>query len=184
MILKKSITLLLLLTALAVHVQAQSNQSEFDISKAPQWVQDLRRGEIITFGSFPFAMFTATFAVDMYRWAENSSRGLDFTDEGRRYAPWPLKSTGAPAMDRREQEVTIAIAAGLSVAVAIADYIIVRVKRDKARKRAEALPSGTLIITHESLFVETPEAPPDIHQGGDIDGFTDDFIDGEPVPVP
>jgi hypothetical protein len=178
LILKKGITLLLLLTTLTVHVHAQSNQSGFDISQAPQWVQDLRRWEIITFGSFPFAMFTATFAVDTYRWI--NANGMDFSDEGRRYAPWPLKSAGAIAMEQHEQELTITIAASLSVAIAITDYIIVRVKRDKARKRAEALPSGTLIITRESLFEEPPEAPPDIPQADDIDGFTD----GEPVPVP
>ena len=179
MILKKEITLLLLLATLAVHVQAQSD-SGFDISKSPQWVQDLRRWEIITFGSFPFAMFTATFAVDMFRWADNSSRGLDFSEAGRRYAPWPLKSAGAFAMDRREQELTITIAASLSVAVAITDYIIVRVKRDKARRRAEALPSGTLIITREPLFEEPPEASPDIPQADDID----DFTGGETASVP
>jgi hypothetical protein len=181
LILKKGITLLLLLATLAVHVYAQSD-SGFDISKAPQWVQDLRRWEIITFGSFPFAMFTATFAMDMYRWVNNNS--MDFSEAGRRYAPWPLKSTGAPAMDRHEQELTIAVAAGLSVAVAIADYIIVKVKREKARKRAEALPSGTLIITREPLFEEPPEASPDMPHADDIDGFTDDFTDVEPASVP
>ena len=177
MILKKEITLLLLLATLAVNLQAQSDQNGFDIKKSPQWVQDLRRWEIITFGSFPFAMLTATFWMDTYRFA-----GKGWNDY--RYAPWPFKSAGAIAMEQHEQELTITIAVSLSVAIAIADYIIVRVKREKARKRAEALPSGTLIITREPLTKEPSEATPDIPHADDIGGFTDDFTVGEPVPVP
>jgi hypothetical protein len=37
-------------------------------------------------------------------------------------------------MEGKEMETTIMIAAGLSIAVAITDLIIVQVKRDRARK--------------------------------------------------
>jgi hypothetical protein len=115
----------------------------FDTSSFPQWVKDLRRFEIVAFGSFPFAMFTATFAMDTQRWANN---GMNWSDEGRRYAPWPLKSAGAVNMTNREQEMTMAVAAGLSGAIALADFIIVQIKRYSARKRVESLPAGTPII--------------------------------------
>lgn len=116
----------------------------FDTTGFPQWVKDIRRWEIVAFGSFPFTMFTATFAMDTYRWAKTN--GMDWSDEGRRYAPWPLKSAGAVNMESREQEKTIAIAAGLSIGIAIADLVIVQIKRHKARQRAESLPVGTAII--------------------------------------
>jgi hypothetical protein len=90
----------------------------------------------------------------MYRW--NNANGLDFSDAGRRYAPWPLKSAGAIAMESKEMEATLMIAAGLSIAVAITDLIIVRVKRDRARKRAEAIPVGTAVITR-SPWGEDPD---------------------------
>ncbi|MDR1586233.1 MAG: hypothetical protein LBS57_02120 [Treponema sp.] len=115
----------------------------FDTSGFPQWVKDLRRFEIVAFGSFPFAMFAATFATDTKRWADN---GMDWSEEGRRYAPWPLKSAGAENMTNREQEMTMAIAAGISGAVALADFVIVQIKRYSDRKRAESLPAGTPII--------------------------------------
>ncbi|MDR1318028.1 MAG: hypothetical protein LBJ90_00255, partial [Treponema sp.] len=115
----------------------------FDTSTFPQWVKDLRRFEIVAFGSFPFAMFTATFAMDTQRWASN---GMSWSDEGRRYAPWPLKSAGAVNMSNKEQEMTMAIAAGLCGAIALADFIVVQIKRHSDRKRVENLPAGTPII--------------------------------------
>jgi hypothetical protein len=72
---------------------------------------------------------------------------MDWSEEGRRYAPWPLKSAGAVKMTNREQEMTMAIAAGLSGAIALADFVIVQIKRHSERKRAESLPAGTPIIT-------------------------------------
>ena len=151
MIRRKRTALLLLLLAVPIFLlPAQTSISTpptvFIPETAPQWVKDLRRWEIVVFGSFPFTMFTATFAMDMYRWANASDRGLDFSDAGRRYAPWPLKSAGAIAMDSRQQEMTIVIAAGLSIGIAFTDLIIVQAKRQRARRRAEALPVGTTII--------------------------------------
>jgi hypothetical protein len=88
-------------------------------------------------------MFNAIFAMDTYRWAQN---GMDWSDEGRRYAPWPLKSAGAIEMTNKQYETTMIIAAGMSVTIAVVDFIIVQIKRHKARQRAESLPVGTTII--------------------------------------
>jgi len=147
--------LLLLLTVLPIiNIPAQTTQTNvipsiLESKELPQWVKDLRRWEIVAFGSIPFTMFTATFAMDMYRW--NNANGLSFTDEGRRYAPWPLKSAGAVVMKSKEQETVFIAAASLSVAIAVADQIIVQVKRHKARKRAEAIPVGSTIITRKPM---------------------------------
>jgi len=129
--------------------------SYFDLSGAPQWVKDLRRWEIVAFGTIPFAMFTATFGMDMYRW--NKANGMDFSDSGRRYAPWPMKSAGAIAMEPGEIEKTLIIAAGLCITVAFADLIITHIKRANARKRAEALPHSTTTINQRLLDEEEPK---------------------------
>jgi hypothetical protein len=141
--------LLVLLLIPLTPLRAQTNSAAlvsatFDTSDFPQWAKDLRRFEIVAFGSFPFSMFTTTFIMDSYRWNNNS--GMSWSEEGRRYAPWPFKSAGAVEMTSREHEMTLAIAAGLSAAVALTDFIIVQIKRQKARKRAESLPPGTAII--------------------------------------
>ena len=174
---KKTTALLILLALFALDIPAQTNTvpSIMESTTLPQWVKDLRRWEIITFGSFPFTMFTATFAMDMFRWSQ--ANGLDFSDAGRRYAPWPLKSAGAIAMESKEQELTITIAAGLSVLVACTDMIIVQVKRNRERKRAEALPVGTTIITKTPWKDETEEDP----AGNAIDGGQ---VPPDPEPSP
>jgi len=173
---KKTVLFILLLVLSVFLVPAQtsgSSSSVFDTSGFPQWVKDLRRWEIVTFGSFPFAMFTATFAMDMFRWSQ--ANGLDFSDAGRRYAPWPLKSAGAIAMESSEQELTITIAASLSIAIAITDQIIVQVKRNRAKKKAEALPVGTTIINRIPLYEESPaEINPE--EGPDGTVLPDDLL--------
>jgi len=148
--------LLLIVPMYLASAQTTTPDPHFIPEGAPQWVRDLRRWNIVTFGSFPFTMFSTTFGMDMYRW--HSANGMDFSDEGRRFAPWPLKSAGAVAMERREHEMTIAIAAGLSVAIGIADLIIVQVRRRRALRRAEAIPVGTYTITRTPLPQEGEDA--------------------------
>jgi hypothetical protein len=155
---KKAMLLLLILILPIFNIPAQTTQANvipsiLESKDLPQWVKDLRRWEIVAFGSIPFTMLTATFAMDMYRWSD--ANGMDFSDEGRRYAPWPIKSAGAVLMNNKEQETVFIIAGSLSAAIAIADQIIIQVKRQKARKRAEAIPVGSTIITRKPWPEET-----------------------------
>ena len=157
---------LILLVVSILHAPAQTSTTTttlpFIPETAPQWVKDLRRWEIVAFGSIPFTMFTATFAMDTYRWSQTKDQ---------RYAPWPFKSAGAIAMTNSEQELTFIMAAGLSLTVAFTDLIIVQVKRSKARKRAEAMPVGTAIIVRTPL---PDESPPEAHD----DAVQDDAAQG------
>jgi len=161
----KRITLFFLLLAVpAFLVPAQTsgtntntNNNFFDLGDAPQWAKDLRRWEIVAFGTIPFAMFTATFGMDMYRWSR--ANNMDFSESGRRYAPWPLKSAGAIAMEPREIETTLIIAAGMCVTVAFTDLIITLIKRSNARKRADALPHNATTINRRPLEPQEEEQP-------------------------
>jgi hypothetical protein len=126
----------------------------FNSSGLPQWVKDFRRFDIITFGVFPFSMFFVTFATDMIRW--NDANNLDFSEDGRRYAPWPLKSAGAVELTNDEYKKTILIAAGVSMGFAIIDLIIVNIKRTNERRRIESLPSGSFEI------IKTPYGEPEM----------------------
>jgi hypothetical protein len=149
------IILFLLICAPIYRANAQTTTASglvsttFDTSDFPQWAKDVRRWEIVAFGSFPFAMFTTTFFMDTQRWIDNS--GMSWSEEGRRYAPWPFKSAGAVDMTNKQHEMTLAIAAGLSAAVAFADLIIVQIKRHAERRRIENLPPGTAIIIKRPL---------------------------------
>jgi len=141
------------------HIPAQTNNTDsspgaFDTTGFPQWAKDLRRWEIVAFGSIPFTMLFTTAGMDMYRW--NNANGMDMSEEGRRYAPWPLKSSAAILMSTKEFENVLKIAACVSVGIAFTDLIIVKIKRYKARKKAEALPAGTTIINRKPWPEEEP----------------------------
>jgi hypothetical protein len=119
-------------------------ESTFSSSDLPRWVKDVRRFDIITFGIFPFSMFFVTTVNDILRWKD--ANNFDFTDEGRRYAPWPLKSAGAVEMTNDEFVQTIYIAAGVSLGLALIDLAIVNIKRAIERRRMESIPSGSYEI--------------------------------------
>jgi len=142
--------LFILLTAPSFQAVAQSlssnnpTTSTFDTSEFPGWAKDLRRFDIIAFGTFPFSMFIVTTIMESMRWY--NANGWDMSEEGRRYAPWPAKSAGAYEMSNSEYANTILIAAGLSVAFALVDLLIINIKRSNERKRLESLPSGAYEI--------------------------------------
>ncbi|GHU23907.1 hypothetical protein FACS1894164_09300 [Spirochaetia bacterium] len=80
----------------------------------------LRRGEIVAFGTLPFTIFLATFAVDTTRYM---SHNFD-----SRYAPWPFKGAGAFDMSDTEKGIALGVAVGTSVIIALIDYFIVKKK--------------------------------------------------------
>jgi hypothetical protein len=107
----------------------------------PQWARDLRRAEIVAFGSFPFMMFISTFSVDAWRYFGH--------DMNVQYAPWPFKGAGAVEMSTGEYQTTLFTAIAGSVVLALADHLIVRFKRIKAERQRLDLPEGELIILRE-----------------------------------
>ena len=133
-------------------------ESTFSSSDLPRWVKDIRRFDIITFGIFPFSMFFVTTVTDIIRW--NDANGLDFSEEGRRYAPWPLKSAGAVEMTNDEFTRTLYLAAGVSVGLALIDLAIVNIKRAIERKRMENVPSGSYEINKTPYGTQETNDPP------------------------
>lgn len=132
---------------------AQMDSVQFDMSGFPQWAKDLRRGEIVAFGSFPFAYFFTNFGVDMFRFANN---GWD-----RRYAPWPFDAAGSVGKTQKERIMTLGIAAGSAVLIAIVDFGIERGRRSKREGESRRLPEGTPIIIRKPLYGENEAGPPE-----------------------
>jgi hypothetical protein len=137
-----------LLLGFALYAQTSADASmgstQFDMSGFPQWTRDLRRAEIVAFGSFPFAYFFTNFSFDMYRCASN---GWD-----RQYAPWPAKPAAAIEQTREEKIRVLQIAAGGAILISLIDYGIVRYKRSQKEKESRSLPSGTPIIIRKPLY--------------------------------
>ncbi|MDR3019799.1 MAG: hypothetical protein LBU66_02725 [Treponema sp.] len=160
------VTLITLLINPVFNLWAQSSTSTqtpsnvFATEEFPQWAKDFRRFDIIAFGVFPFSMFAVTFFTDMIRW--NDANGLDFSEEGRRYAPWPMKSAGAVEMTNEEHERTVMLAIGLSLSIALIDLVIFKVKQSKERRKTEGRPAGSFEIERRPLRLIIEEEPPEI----------------------
>ncbi len=103
----------------------QENQpEEYRPEEFPQFLHDLRRGEIIMVGSFPFSLFFTLEVYDMYRYFANDRRS--------EYAPWPFRQPGATPYTVQENLGVLGAAIGVSLLVAVADYIIGRLgERDR-----------------------------------------------------
>jgi hypothetical protein len=163
---KPFIALLLLLIFLCGPVHGQSpaagttppGSAGTKKNEFPQWVLDLRRAEIIAFGTFPFMMFFATFSMDTIR---ASNHNWD-----SRYLPWPLKSAGAVQMTTDEHLITLGAAIAGSVVLALTDHLIVRMRRARLERQRLELPEGDLIIlrrpwpAEEAASPEPPEEEP------------------------
>lgn len=106
----------------------------------PGWMQDLRRAEIIAFGSFPFVVFFSTMYYDVYRYF---SHGCSSS-----YLPWPFKdSSTAAAVTNDELKMLVAVSAGISAGVAAVDWIFRTVAHSRQEKReAEEAGNGNLPI--------------------------------------
>lgn len=115
----------------------------------PAWLLDLRRADIVAFGSLPFTLFFTTFAVDSYRFYSN--------DWDRRYAPWPLKAPGAIEMDENQRIASFSVAIGLSVVIAVVDYLIVQYKRNRQEELAPPILKPEIIVE--------PWSPEDLYDG-------------------
>jgi len=165
----KKILMIFLIFSLLLTPAFQASGQEVsgtpDTKVFPQWARDFRRFDIIMFGAFPFSLFFVTTITNTVRWGQHAN--FSFTDEGRRYAPWPLKSAGAIPMERDEQFRTIMIAAGVSVTVAIIDIIIVNVKRKKERRRIESIQTSTYNIDKSPINPEITEESENITDAGE-----------------
>jgi len=152
----------------------------FNTTGFPQWAKDLRRWDIIAFGTFPFSMFFSTFFNDLSRW--NRANGMDFSAEGRRYAPWPFKSAGAVDLTSQEFGRNILLAIGISAAFAFTDLIIVKIRQNMERRKLESKPPSRGTYTIERRSNESAEADekPEIQK---IPEDIDDTVSlNEPAP--
>ena len=103
--------------------ETEQNQGSTSVfSDAPQWAKDVRRGEIVFFGTLPFTVFFTRTIISIFRMGQNNW--------DRRYAPWPFQSAGAVSMTNNEVFWMFGIAGSASIAISLADYFIVRNKRN------------------------------------------------------
>lgn len=101
------------------HVPAPYEPEEF-----PSWVHELRRAEIVFFGSLPFTLFFTFEAYDLGRYLAS---GFDADGFDALLAPWPFRSAAeiGAGYTPAEKGWLIASALAASLGVAAADWLIV-----------------------------------------------------------
>lgn len=92
------------------------------------WMLDLRRFEIIGFGSVPFTLFFTRFGFDSYKYFSNG--------ELPQYAPWPFKKDGAYVPTSDEAKGIALTAIGVSVVFAFIDLAILKLRKKKPKTDA------------------------------------------------
>jgi hypothetical protein len=117
---------------------------------------------VVAFGSFPFAMFVSTFAVDSIRYFQHN--------RSNEYLPWPFKGVGAVETPREDREKALIAAAVVSVAIAAIDFTIVQVKRNREKARVEQQNNGGGVRIIRNPIIEDELAEENLETGGDSGG--------------
>lgn len=112
----------------------------YGIDEFTTWQKDLRRFEILSFGALPFVSLFSFWGYDMIRSSKHKGDPA--------YYPWPLKKADiAVPLTEKEQKNVFFTAMGLSVGVALVDYVarsIMRAKRNKKLQEEAALRGGAI----------------------------------------
>lgn len=91
----------------------------------PGWALDLRRAEVVFFGSLPFSLFFTFEAYDLGRFVATGFDPL--------YAPWPMRAGAeiGAGYTPAEKGWLIASAITVSLGVSVADYLLGRRARTR-----------------------------------------------------
>ncbi|MBP3710569.1 MAG: hypothetical protein J6I73_09270 [Treponema sp.] len=150
-------------TALA----ADTTPEPYGEDEFPQFMKDLRRAEIISFGALPFVTLTSTLVYSGIRWGKH---GFDTN-----YFPNPFaKSSDANGFSQQEQIGILLTSVGISVGIGLTDLIVNVVKRKVAKKKRlrEEAERAPVIITpinedENAVKIALPEKKDDAaHESG------------------
>lgn len=105
------------------HVPEPYRPEEF-----PAWALDLRRGEVVFFGSLPFSLFFTFEAYDLGRFVASGFDPLQ--------APWPMRAGSeiGAGYTPAEKGWLIVSAITVSLGVSVADYLLGRPPRSRENR--------------------------------------------------
>ncbi len=103
----------------------------------PLWAKDLRRGEIITIGVFPFAYLVTNAAYDLGRFLFMSAAG---NSNANNYAPWFFGPPTKPQLTQGEIVGILVGSIAVSALVAVLDYAIGKSQKRKPGQAGSAGP--------------------------------------------
>lgn len=165
--------LLLLVFCLSSLVSQTVTPAPIEDGEIPLWASELRRFEIVSFGSLPFAMMLSTIGYDSYRYFSNGMDG--------NYAPWPFKKTSSAGYTEDEQKNIFFTAIGISLGAALIDQGIRFFVRAREKRLAESRQRGNIVITPVPESPGSAEVPAEQEfphkEGVQENGITDENSD-------
>ncbi len=127
--------ILLALLVLALPIAAQQEGTgedepeEYQEDEFSPFLRELRRAEIVMFGSFPITLFLSLEAFDIYRYIDH------YKDEDYyKYTPWPFRSPESAPYETREVAGILVTAVSTSMLIAAVDYIIGKAKKKRSER--------------------------------------------------
>lgn len=115
----------------------------------PLLLKDLRRAEIITLGTMPFAVLNVTLG---YSFGKYAAHGFDSN-----YFVNPFAKTSSENSFSTDEQITIILTSvGISIGVGITDYIVHIVKRNSQKKEKKVISQPVIInpIAEDSSAVK------------------------------
>lgn len=145
---KKFIALLLLITfSVCLFANTNTTPEPYGDDEFPDWANYLRRYEVITLGTLPFATLSVTTIYGLYRYIDH--------DFDKNYIPNPFAFTSSAAnLDKDEQKLILLSAIGVSVVAGTVDLIIHIVKKEKAKKKNAEIFKQDVIIKDKTENLE------------------------------
>ena len=131
----------------------------------PQFMKDLRRAEIISFGALPFVTLSSTIVYSGVRYWQH---GFD-----SEYFPNPFaKASASNGYSTREQAGILLTSAGISVGIGLTDLLISVIRRKAAKKKLERKEKAPIVVTpisedKDAVRIDFP--PPDRMPPPDFD---------------
>lgn len=110
------IILLLLFSLSPLFGDSLPDYEPYEEEEFPGWALDLRRGEVIFFGTIPFTFFASKLSYDLYRYASNN-----FDSD---LVPALFGNTTPPVLNNDEKFQIILVSVSLSAFLAVLDYLL------------------------------------------------------------
>ncbi len=116
---KKTAAVIILAVSVNMAVFSQDDYVPYSRDEFPRWARDLRRFEIVFFGTVPFSFLYTSAGYSLYRYGSSN------WDPS--YAPAILGNKTPPILTTTEKFEIVYTAAGVSFAAALLDFIIGRI---------------------------------------------------------
>lgn len=142
-----------LLPAASVSSKDDDETAPYEKEEFSPILRDIRRAEIIAFGTFPFVVLFGTVFYDVFRYFYN---GMDSA-----YLPWPFKdSSTAVAISNSEYMGLFIASAGISVGIGVIDFVVRRaLRKSRERRAAEAAAREVHPIQARPRIYSNAESP-------------------------